>query len=182
MNSALQSLSNCAPLTGYFLECSDYIQMRILYKSNYFDSFSASNNSKQGNSLPCLSLSYMKLMRELWEDHKKSSKNNRQSSRRTSYSPHEFVQVIKYLNPMFRGYMQHDSQEFLIYLMDQLHEELKRPVYTEIDENEDMYAEIDDEKNDQSDESSNENERLKKSIYNFVCYLNYTVKNIKSHK
>ncbi len=66
--------------------------------------------------------------------------------------------------------------------MDQLHEELKRPVYTEIDENEDMYAEIDDEKNDQSDESSNENERFKKSIYNFVCYLNYTVKNIKSHK
>jgi len=29
---------------------------------------------------------------------------------------------------MFRGYMQHDSQEFLTYLMDQMHEELKRPV------------------------------------------------------
>jgi len=29
---------------------------------------------------------------------------------------------------MFRGCMQHDSQEFLTYLMDQMHEELKRPV------------------------------------------------------
>ena len=31
--------------------------------------------------------------------------------------------------PMFRGYTQQDSQEFLRYFMDQLHEELREPVH-----------------------------------------------------
>lgn len=134
MSSALQSLSNSHPLTSYFLECSEYIQMRILHKSNYFDAYSMSMSKMNASStmLPCLSLAYMKLMKELWEDWKPSKKSNKSSTRRRpgSYNPSELVQVIKYLNPMFRGYMQHDSQEFLCYFMDQVHEELKRPVYT----------------------------------------------------
>lgn len=166
MASAIQSLSNCAPMTGYFLECSDYIHMRILHKSNYFDSFSTANgnSSKTGSAtmLPCLSLSYMKLMRQLWEDTKKPGKGNR-THRFTSYSPNEFVQVVKYLNPMFRGYMQHDSQEFLIYLMDQLHEELKRPVYTveAVDSLLPLSSESEDD-DERSDGSSSENENTDK--------------------
>jgi ubiquitin C-terminal hydrolase len=44
----------------------------------------------------------------------------------TSIAPIDLVQTIKYINPMFKGYAQHDSQEFLLTLLDQLHEELKR--------------------------------------------------------
>ncbi len=72
----------------------------------------------------------MKLINELWLG--KSPKSQYQYYNKNSFSPSELVQVIKYLNPMFRGYMQHDSQEFLTYLMDQLHEELKRPVSDEV--------------------------------------------------
>lgn len=38
------------------------------------------------------------------------------------------------LYPMFRGYTQQDSQEFLRYFMDQLHEELKEPLVISHDE------------------------------------------------
>ena len=93
-----------------------------MHQTAYFD---LNSLSKQA-SLPCLANSYMKLMRELWRQ--PSSTASKQKRSVTSFSLNELVQVIRYINPMFRGYMQHDSQVFLIYLMDQLHEELKRPV------------------------------------------------------
>ena len=131
MNAALQALSNCYALTGFFLECAPYIQTRVLLQTNSMDPSSL-------NKFSCLSLSYLKLMKELWQQ------TNRRQNSIGSYCPTELVQAIKYVNPMFRGYMQHDSQEFLIYLMDQLHEELKRPIYP----NED-----DEEENEQTDTS-----------------------------
>uniref|UniRef100_A0AAZ3RIB6 Ubiquitin carboxyl-terminal hydrolase 33 n=1 Tax=Oncorhynchus tshawytscha TaxID=74940 RepID=A0AAZ3RIB6_ONCTS len=66
---------------------------------------------------PALSKSYQKLVSDLWH------KN------RPSYVvPTSLFQGIKAVNPMFRGYSQQDSQEFLRCLMDQLHEELKEPL------------------------------------------------------
>jgi ubiquitin carboxyl-terminal hydrolase 20/33 len=44
----------------------------------------------------------------------------------TTIAPCDLVQAVKLVNPMFRGYLQQDSQEFLLCLLDQLHEELKR--------------------------------------------------------
>ena len=58
----------------------------------------------------------MKLMQAIW------SKNDTN----TSIAPIELVQTVKFLNPTFKGYSQQDSQEFLLCLLDQLHEELKR--------------------------------------------------------
>ncbi|XP_013413385.1 ubiquitin carboxyl-terminal hydrolase 20-like isoform X1 [Lingula anatina] len=96
LNAAIQALSNCQPLTRYFLDCSSYVR---------------------SDRKPMLSRSYLKLVQEIW--HKK----------RPSYVvPSGIVQGIKVIHPMFRGYSQQDTQEFLRCFMDQLHEELKQPV------------------------------------------------------
>uniref|UniRef100_A0A8C6TND4 Ubiquitin carboxyl-terminal hydrolase n=1 Tax=Neogobius melanostomus TaxID=47308 RepID=A0A8C6TND4_9GOBI len=96
MNAALQALSNCPPLTQYFLECGALVRT---------------------DKKPALCKSYQKLVADLWH------KN------RPSYVvPTTLFQGIKAINPMFRGYSQQDSQEFLRCLMDQLHEELKEPL------------------------------------------------------
>jgi ubiquitin carboxyl-terminal hydrolase 20/33 len=58
----------------------------------------------------------MKLMQTIWSTNEIN----------TSIAPIDLVQTIKYINPMSKGYAQHDSQEFLLTLLDQLHEELKR--------------------------------------------------------
>lgn len=93
MNAALQALSNCPPLTQFFLECGGMVRT---------------------DKKPALCKSYQKLVSDLWH------KN------RPSYVvPTNLFQGIKAINPMFRGYSQQDSQEFLRCLMDQLHEELK---------------------------------------------------------
>ncbi|TSK82116.1 Ubiquitin carboxyl-terminal hydrolase 20 [Bagarius yarrelli] len=95
MNAALQALSNCPPLTQFFLDCSGLVRT---------------------DKKPALCKSYQKLISELW--HKK----------RPSYVvPTSLFHGIKLVNPMFRGYAQQDTQEFLRCLMDQLHEELKEP-------------------------------------------------------
>ncbi|XP_071780420.1 ubiquitin carboxyl-terminal hydrolase 33 [Centroberyx gerrardi] len=95
MNAALQALSNCPPLTQFFLECGGLVRT---------------------DKKPALCKSYQKLVSDLWH------KN------RPSYVvPTNLFQGIKAINPMFRGYSQQDSQEFLRCLMDQLHEELKEP-------------------------------------------------------
>ncbi|XP_058801569.1 ubiquitin carboxyl-terminal hydrolase 33 isoform X2 [Phymastichus coffea] len=99
MNSALQALSNVPPLTHFFTDCGHMV----------------SNITRERK--PTLSLSYLKLVREIW-------------SRRTRgfVVPHAILTSIRTAHPMFRGYHQHDTQEFLRCFMDQLHEELKEIV------------------------------------------------------
>ncbi|XP_063218320.1 ubiquitin carboxyl-terminal hydrolase 20 isoform X2 [Bacillus rossius redtenbacheri] len=98
MNSALQALSNTTPLTQFFLDCGSAVVSRL------------------GDRKPGLSRSYLRLVQDMW--HRK----------RPGYVvPSGILYGIRNVHPMFRGYQQHDTQEFLRCFMDQLHEELKEP-------------------------------------------------------
>ncbi|XP_061380549.1 ubiquitin carboxyl-terminal hydrolase 20 isoform X1 [Danaus plexippus] len=103
MNAALQALSNTQPLTSYFLECSAAVALLV------------------GDKKPGISRAYQKLIREMW-------------SRKTRgyVVPNGILYGIRNVHPMFRGYQQHDTQEFLRCFMDQLHEELKEPVWDSV--------------------------------------------------
>lgn len=117
MNSALQALSNSPPLTGYFLECGSVVQRNV-------------SRSKIG-----LAKSYHRLIKDMWLN-----------KRRGYIVPDEIIRGISTIHPMFRGYQQHDTQEFLRCFMDQLHEELKEvtpppPEYTNLPADEDTNEE-----------------------------------------
>ncbi|KAF7996250.1 hypothetical protein HCN44_001882 [Aphidius gifuensis] len=109
MNSALQALSNVVPLTQFFLDCSNFVLQMARERK------------------PGLSLSYMNLVKDMW---------NRKT--RGYVVPSNILSNIRAVNPMFRGYHQHDTQEFLRCFMDQLHEELKE----RIDDDKDIYKDI----------------------------------------
>jgi ubiquitin carboxyl-terminal hydrolase 20/33 len=117
MNAALQAMSNCYLFTSYFLECPQYIQHIQLLNGS-------TRVNKQEFFSTSVSYNYMKLMRQLWLENVTRSTTQDNVS---SVTPNELLYAVKSINPMFRGYQQHDSQEFLIFLIEQIHDELKRP-------------------------------------------------------
>ena len=105
MNSTLQCLSQTKELTNYFLNQNN--KEKILNNN-----ISIKNkNEKQ------LSPIYLELIQKLWE------KNNSES-----YSPNNFMKIINELNPLFKAGEAGDSKDFIIFVLEQLHNELKCPV------------------------------------------------------
>ncbi|XP_037071272.1 ubiquitin carboxyl-terminal hydrolase 20-like [Pollicipes pollicipes] len=65
---------------------------------------------------PGLARAYLRLVHEMW------------SRRRAScLAPTAVLQTLRAAHPQFRGFQQHDSQEFLRCFMDVMHEELRQP-------------------------------------------------------
>ncbi|XP_017015187.2 ubiquitin carboxyl-terminal hydrolase 20 [Drosophila takahashii] len=106
MNSALQALSNLPPMTHYFINCSDLVE--------YIAEQSA-RRCKPGG----LAKSYRRLMQDIWQD---------VEDPKDFIAPRGILYGIRTVHPMFRGFQQHDTQEFLRCFMDQLHEELTEQV------------------------------------------------------
>ncbi|XP_074661090.1 ubiquitin carboxyl-terminal hydrolase 8-like isoform X2 [Tubulanus polymorphus] len=104
MNSIIQSLNNTAPLVTYFLS------------GNY------SQHINRENILGCqgeLAKEFATVVKALW------------SGKYSHFSPRDFKSIVGKHKSVFAGYQQQDSQEFLIFLLDGLHEDMniirKRP-------------------------------------------------------
>jgi len=110
MNSALQCLSNCYELTKYFL------------LDLYEDEVNKDNKLGSGGEIAYI---YRELLDDLWNGEK------------SIINPGYFKKVFSLFVRKFSGYHQQDSNEFLIYLLDRIHEDLnsvtKKP-YIEIEE------------------------------------------------
>lgn len=100
MNSALQALSHTTPLTRHFLS------------NRARGDINKTNPLGTGGELV---KNYEGVLKELW------LRNNS-----SSMSPMSLKRAIAQFAPRFAGYLQHDSQEFLAYFLDGLHEDLNR--------------------------------------------------------
>ncbi|XP_004451955.1 ubiquitin carboxyl-terminal hydrolase 4 isoform X2 [Dasypus novemcinctus] len=99
MNSALQCLSNTAPLTDYFLK----------------DEYEAEINRDNPLGMKGeIAEAYAELIKQMW------------SGRDAYVAPRLFKTQVGRFAPQFSGYQQQDSQELLAFLLDGLHEDLNR--------------------------------------------------------
>ncbi|KAI9252990.1 hypothetical protein BDA99DRAFT_520573 [Phascolomyces articulosus] len=114
MNSALQCMSNTPQLSKYFLS------------GKYKDELNRDNPLGMKGEVAEV---YGEVIEQLW------------SGTESSLAPRHFKSTISRFNPTFMGYMQHDSQELLAFLLDGLHEDLNRILkkpYKELPDYDDM--------------------------------------------
>ncbi|KAL8617510.1 hypothetical protein ACOMHN_064795 [Nucella lapillus] len=100
MNSVLQCLSNTQPLLEWCLS------------EGYTSDINTTTSSMKGG----LVKAFASLMRSLWPE----------SCMETYVSPNAFKTQIQKFAPRFMGYSQQDSQEFLRYLLEGIHEDVNR--------------------------------------------------------
>ena len=102
MNSTLQCLSQTKDLVKYFLK-----QKTLEKKGN--------NDISLNNKSNCrLYSSFLELIQKLWD--KNGSK---------SYSPTDFMNVVNEINPLFKTGQAGDAKDFIIFILEQLHKELR---------------------------------------------------------
>jgi ubiquitin C-terminal hydrolase len=103
MNASLQCLSQTKKLTDYFLNL------------NNKDRIINNNIALQDNNDLQLSPKYLELIQKLWD--KNSPK---------SISPTDFRNIVEMMNPLFKQGQPGDSKDFIIFILEQFHKELKR--------------------------------------------------------
>ena len=106
MNATLQCLSNTKHLTNYFL------------KEKHRNTIINNNIARKNKNEPQLSPVYLELIKKLWDDNNSTK----------AYSPHNFMITIEKLNPLFKKGQAGDSKDFIIFILEQFHKELKKSV------------------------------------------------------
>jgi len=104
MNSTLQCLSQTEALTNYFLKEENL--HRII-----------NNNLSKNNETPQLSPIFHELIKKLWSKEKM-----------ISFSPNNFMNTIEKMNPLFKTGQAGDAKDFIIFILEQIHKELKQPI------------------------------------------------------
>ena len=107
MNSTLQCLSQTKDLTKYFLNENN--------ENNIIDNNIA---LKDRNALQLCPV-YLEMIKELWSQRRKQP-----------YSPNEFMKVVEQMNPLFKQGEAGDSKDFIIFILEQFHKELKKSFRT----------------------------------------------------
>ena len=105
MNATLQCLSQTKALSHYFLDEKN--KDRIINN----------NISLTNNNQLQLSPAYLDLIYNLWD-----------LNRPKSYSPNTFMNIINEMNPLFKKGEAGDSKDFIIFVLEQLHKELKKSI------------------------------------------------------
>jgi len=105
MNSTLQCLSQTNDLTKYFLNTKN--------EKEIINNNIALTNKKSLQLSPI----YLELIKKLWDE-----------NREKSFSPYNFMNVVEKMNPLFKQGQAGDSKDFIIFILEQLHKELKKPV------------------------------------------------------
>ena len=106
MNATLQCLSQTKRLTNYFLKKSN--ENEIINNNIAIENY---NNIQ-------LSPNYLYLIKKLWEKDIKLQ----------SFYPYNIKNAIQSLNPLFKEFQPGDCKDFIIFILEQLHKELKRPI------------------------------------------------------
>ena len=105
MNSALQCLSQTKLLANYFLN----IKNKEAIRNN--------NIALKNKNDYQLSPVFQDLIQKLWE---KNGPN--------SFSPNTFMNTVNNMNPLFKTGQAGDAKDFIIFIFEQLHKELKKSV------------------------------------------------------
>ena len=104
MNSTLQCFSQTKKLTNYFLNPKNRDKIINNNISLLFP------NSYQLTPL------YLDLIENLWKGNK------------TYFAPYNFMNTVNNMNPLFKRGEAGDAKDFIIFVLEQLHKELKRPL------------------------------------------------------
>ena len=105
MNATLQCLSQTKRLTNYFLNEE---HLPIIINNNI-----ALNDPNQLQLSPV----YFELLENLWNKEGESY-----------YAPYNFMNRINDMNPLFKKGEAGDAKDFIIYILEQTHKELKKPL------------------------------------------------------